>query len=329
MPLRTPEFWNEDGTAAKLLQPLALLYQAGYRLRRAITTPAQLAPKLLCIGNLVAGGAGKTPVALAVGEYIKAQGISACYLSKGYGGNLRKPTRIDLTRHNAAEAGDEPLLLARVLPCFVAQDRVAGAQEAARHGFKLIILDDGFQNPTLRADFALVVADGAYGFGNGHTLPAGPLREPVNYGLSRADALVVLRRDDKPQQRLTDYPVRLLTADLRTTCPDAALAHKLVAFSGIARPQQFFDGLVKHCGAQLISSHSFADHHAFTTAELEPLRAEARACNARLITTAKDAVRLPPTLRDEVLVAEAAINWHNATALSDTLAPLLAQGGLK
>lgn len=325
MPLTTPDFWRKNGITAKALLPAAALYQLGYRARRAFTTPASLAPKLLCVGNLVAGGAGKTPVALALGEYLKAQGKRACYLSKGYGGRIRKPTLVDTAAHTARDVGDEPLLLARVLPTFVARDRAAGAKEAERRGYDYIILDDGFQNPALKPDFALVVADGVYGFGNGYTLPAGPLREPVESGLARADALVVIRRDRKQTPRLTHYPVPTLAADLRTSCPEQAQGQKVVAFAGIARPTQFFEALVQHCGLHVIGSHAYSDHHAYRQAELDALLAEAHKHGAKLVTTAKDAVRLPPALLNEVLVAEAAINWHNADALHELLAPLLAQ----
>ena len=324
MPLQSPAFWNKPGSiAATALLPVAALYQLGYRIRRQFTTPATITPKLLCIGNLVAGGAGKTPVALAVGEYIKAQGIRACFLSKGYGAHITQPTMVDCTHHNAAEVGDEPLLLAQVLPTIIAKNRADGAKYAESCGFDLIILDDGFQNPTLKPDLSLIVADAAYGFGNGFTLPSGPLREPVEYGLSRADALVVLYRNHQQKCAIADYPIPTITGDVQTSCPSDLANQKVVAFSGIARPEQFFEALVQQCGAYVIASHAFADHHPFSATELQQLRDEAKKHDAALVTTAKDAVRLPQTLRGEVLVAEAKINWHNADALAAILAPLL------
>jgi tetraacyldisaccharide 4'-kinase len=325
MPLQSPDFWKKPNLTAKALLPAAALYQLGYRMRRQHTKPVALNAKILCIGNLIAGGAGKTPVALAMGEYLKTQGVQACFLSKGYGGSLCAPTRVDFHQHTARQVGDEPLLLAQVLPTIVAKNRAEGAAFAQQHGFSLIILDDGFQNPTIKPDFSVIVADAAYGFGNGYTLPAGPLREPVAYGLSRADALVVLRRDRKQQTQITDYAIPTLTADLRTSCPTELTGKKLVAFSGIARPQQFFEALVQHCGAYVIASHAFADHHPFSAAELEQLQHEAQKHDATLITTAKDAVRLPASLRSQVMVAQATINWHNADALTSLLAPLLSQ----
>lgn len=325
MPLQSPAFWNKNGLAAKTLLPLAALYQIGYRLRRSFTRPTKVKPLLLCVGNLIAGGAGKTPVALAMGDYLKSKDIKACYLSKGYGGSLQTATVVDTAQHTADQTGDEPLLLAQVLPTIVSKDRVSGAKLAEQMGYDIVVLDDGFQNPHLAPDISLIVVDGVYGFGNGYTLPAGPLREPVAYGLGRANAMVVLRRDRKQRDRVTDYPIETLSADLRTSAPADAANKKLIAFAGIARPHQFFEALVQHCGLHVINSHAFADHHPYTLRDLEPLQVEAIKHEATLITTAKDAVRLPAALRPQVLVADAAINWHNAEALDALLAPLLAK----
>lgn len=320
----SPQYWKKRGGIATALLPLAVLYQLGYRLRRMTTRPAKLQKaKLLCVGNLVAGGAGKTPVALDIGEYAAKQGIRACYLSKGYGGSITAPTLVDANRHSAAEVGDEPLMLARTLPTIIARDRVKGARFAESQGFELLIVDDGFQNPTLKPDIALVVVDAVYGLGNGHTLPAGPLREPAAYGLKRADAVVVLRRDRKSRGLFADSRVPTIIADLRTSCPAEAEKRKLVAFSGIARPEQFFESLVQHCGLHLVGSHAFADHHLFTTKELDALREEAHKLDATLITTAKDATRLPPEMQSKVMVAKATLNWHNAADLHAVLAPLI------
>lgn len=324
MPLKSPTFWNKtDSIVAKSLLPVAAIYQLGYRLRRHFIQPVCITPKLLCIGNLVAGGAGKTPVALAIGNYVKAHGINACFLSKGYGGKIDIPTQVNSSRHMAGDVGDEPLLLSRILPTIVAKNRAEGARYAEHHGFELIIMDDGFQNPTLKPDLSLIVTDAAYGFGNGYTLPSGPLREPVAYGLARANALIVLNRASAQENTIRNGLIPIITGDLRTTCPLAVANQKAVAFSGIARPQQFFDALVQHCGLQLVASHAFADHHIFSAAEWDFLSNEAKKHNAQLVTTAKDAIRLPQELRNEVLVAEAEINWHNADALAEILSPLL------
>lgn len=322
MPPRSPQFWQEDGLAAKALQPLACLYQLGYRFRRAITKPVSLNAKVLCIGNLVAGGAGKTPIALAVGEYLKAQSVNACFLSKGYGGHIRTATRVDPARHNAADVGDEALLLAECLPVIVAKSRAEGARYAEQQGFGVIVMDDGFQNPALFPDLSFVVVDAAYGFGNGRTLPAGPLREPVDYGLARADAIILVERGGQ-KANIPQFPLPMLRADVQTLCPTEAKTGKWLAFSGIARPQQFFDALAGQ-GVQLAASRPFPDHHAFTATELEQLRKEAQRQGAGLITTAKDAVRLPADFRAQVMVAQAVINWHNASALAALLSPILA-----
>lgn len=319
---RNPQFWQEDGVLAKALQPLACCYQLGYRFRRATAKPASLNAKVLCIGNLVAGGAGKTPIALAIGEYLKMQGVNACFLSKGYGGRIRSAIRIEDTRHSAEEAGDEALLLAQCLPVIVAKSRTEGARYAEQQGFSVIIMDDGFQNPTLCPDLSLVVVDAAYGFGNGRTLPAGPLREPVEYGLSRADGVILVERGGQTAG-MQQFSLPMMRADIQTLCPAEAKKGKWLAFAGIARPQQFFDALEQQ-GVQLVASCAFPDHHAFSATELKQLQQDAKRQGAGLITTAKDAVRLPAALRAQVIVAQVAINWHNADALAALLSPIIA-----
>lgn len=324
--MKTPDFWRKRGPISTLLTPFACLYQLGYRLRRLITRPVNPGIAIVCIGNLVAGGAGKTPVALAVGAWAKAHGINACFLSKGYGGSASAPTLVDPYFHPHSEVGDEPLLLARVLPTIVAKSREAGACFAASKGFSLVIMDDGFQNPTLKPDIALLVVDALYGFGNGMTLPAGPLREPADFGLSRASAVVLLTREGQDGEEAACLPIPdglpILSATVRTVCSTPLVGHSVLAFSGIARPEQFFDSVENVLNADLRGTRTFPDHHAFTPSQLAALAQEAMLLEASLITTAKDAVRLPRTMQGEVLVADVALNWQNEAALGALLAPL-------
>ena len=193
--MRAPEFWAGDGLGARLLDPLGRLYGQACRLRRRCTTPRRAPLPTICVGNLTVGGAGKTPVAIALAERLLAAGERPHLVTRGYGGRARGPLRVEPARHDARLVGDEALLLAEVAPTSLARDRLAGAHAAAHAGASLVILDDGFQNPSLATDLALVVIDGTYGFGNRRLLPAGPLREPVADGLRRADAAIRLGAD--------------------------------------------------------------------------------------------------------------------------------------
>jgi tetraacyldisaccharide 4'-kinase len=312
--------------ASSLLAPLGALYGLAGRRRIAGTVPQQVAAPVVCVGNLVAGGAGKTPVGLALIAALRANGIPVHALTRGHGGRETGPLRVDPVRHTAADVGDEALLLAGAAPCWVARDRVAGAQRAVAAGAGTIVMDDGFQNPTLHKTLALIVADGAVGFGNGRLVPAGPLRERVADGLARADALVILGEDRHGLAALAGgLPV--LKAWLE---PDPAAAARLagrdvLAFAGIGRPEKFFATL-EALGARVVERAPFADHHPYRPAEVAALIDRAAAAGALPVTTAKDAVRLPPELRGGVAVLPVSVRWEDEGALAALLSPVLLKG---
>lgn len=310
--------------ASALLAPAGWLFGHVTRLRRRTVTPWRAPVRVLCIGNLVAGGAGKTPVALSLGARLIERGIKVRFLGRGYGGSAAGPLRVDVARHDTATVGDEALLLARVAPTWVARDRVAGVRAAA-HGADVVIMDDGFQDPAVAKDQSVLVVDGGYGFGNRRVIPAGPLREPVEGGLARAQALVVIGADETGVA--TDAAVRacgipILKATI-TPGPEAARlkGKPVVAFAGIGRPEKFFATL-EAVGCRVAVAHAFSDHHRFTASEIERLKSEARERNARLVTTEKDAVRLPATSRDGIEVLTIALAWSDDAALDALLEPL-------
>lgn len=318
--MRAPEFWESDGAWPRLLAPLAAGVDLAGRLRRALARPTRLPVPVICVGNLVAGGAGKTPVVLDLLRRLNARGREAHCVTRGYGGRAAGPLRVVPDGHSAREVGDEALLLARAAPTWVARDRVAGARAACQAGADLLVLDDGFQNPAIVKDLSLVVVDGTYGFGNGRVIPAGPLRERIADGLARADALVLIGADetgvpDMPQGH--DLP--LLRARLKPT-PDAPrlAGRTVIAFAGIGRPAKFFETL-RDMGAVLIETHPFADHQRYQPAEIEALLASARARDAVVATTEKDAVRLPPEYRAQIQVVAVALQWDEAAAVDRLL----------
>lgn len=325
--MRAPEFWSRPrrGVVSTLLQPLAMIYTAAGRLRRAATQPARAPCPVICVGNFTAGGAGKTPVALALAARCAVYGARPMFLTRGYRGRERGPLVVDSARHTAADIGDEALLLARRAPTIVSADRARGAQLAEPGN--ILIMDDGFQNPALRKDLSLVVVDGEAGIGNGAVIPAGPLREPLTEGLARADALVLMGADTLPPALAAvagDCPV--LRARL---APDPSAAKTLsgarvVAFAGIGRPEKFFRTLME-CGANLADAIPFADHHVFSAADLDRLRARANALQARLVTTEKDLVRLAPRDRADIAALPITATFDADDLVDALLAPLFSR----
>jgi tetraacyldisaccharide 4'-kinase len=322
MPMRSPEFWStRPGLVAGLLSPVGAAWDAAGRLRRAVTRPYRAARPVVCVGNLVAGGSGKTPVVLSLAAALGDSGAVPHAVTRGYGGRLAGPVRVDPARHDAIAVGDEALLLARRLPCWVARDRAAGIRAAIDGGAGAIVLDDGFQNPSVAKDLALVVVDAEFGFGNARVIPAGPLRERIAPGLARADAIVVIGDGAGPEGlRRSGRPV--LRAALRPVAGERFAGRRLVAFAGIGRPEKFFATL-RQLGATVAAAHGFPDHHRFRPDEIATLRREADAAGATLVTTAKDWVRLAPETRAGIEVLEVEIAWRDPAALAAVLAPVV------
>lgn len=324
--MRAPAFWftspKRPATLAQLLGPLGQLYAlaTARRLRSGAGLGYAAAAPVICVGNINAGGTGKTPAVIAL---IERLGQGAHVVSKGYGGSLTGPVRVDPARHKASQVGDEPLLLAAFGPTWIAKDRVAGVKAAEDAGAEVIVLDDGHQDPSVRKDLSLVVVDAAVGFGNGRCLPAGPLREPVAAGLTRADLILSVGSD--PAQRAFSeewaHAIRCphIGGELRplpTGMPWAGM--KAFAFAGIGRPDKFFETL-RDLGVDLVHAEPLDDHQPFSPKLLERLEQDSRSAGAQLVTTEKDAVRLPVSFRPKVLSLPVRLTIEEDAALRTAL----------
>lgn len=323
--MRAPDFWGRNGgSLGTFLAPLGWAYGLATRLRLARIKPWRASVPVICIGNVVAGGAGKTPVALSLCSRLMDQGRKVHFLSRGFGGALEGPLRVDPHTHTATDVGDEPLLLARLAPTWVSADRAAGAQ-AASDGADVIVMDDGLQNPTIFKDMSLLVVDGDYGFGNRRMIPAGPLREPVGAAVARAAAIVLIGEDVagiKFHRALRENAPPVLRSVIQPGPETESLQGKPVfAFAGIASPEKFFKS-IKKAGLEIKGTRSFPDHHPFSAADLEALNVAAADAGAVLVTTEKDAVRLAPEDREEIEVLGISLEWRDETALDSIIAPV-------
>jgi tetraacyldisaccharide 4'-kinase len=303
--MREPTFWWQPGSGA-LLSPLGGIYGIVAALRMESTGRSAGVP-VICVGNFTVGGAGKTPAALAVGRLLLAAHQRLFFLSRGYGGRLAGPVRVDPAVHTAAAVGDEPPLLARLAPTIVARDRVAGAAVARRSGASVIVMDDGFQNPALSKDLAILLVDGRRAVGNGRVIPAGPLRAPLETQLKHAHAVVFVGSSDNTaaiMERARRHNAAIYHARLEPD-PDTVAALKgrnVLAFAGIGDPEKFFVTLAE-AGISVAERVRFADHHRYTAAEARGLLARADADNLMLLTTEKDLVRLSGKRRLAALAA--------------------------
>ncbi len=311
--MQTPAFWQGDGLLAHLLGPFGRFYGACTAWRLA-KRPSWRAPvPVVCVGNLVAGGAGKTPVAIAIAQKLRSLGLQPVFLSRGYGGKKHRPLQVVLERDRAEHVGDEGLLLAAQAPTVVADRRVEGARLAVSLGAQVIVMDDGHQDSSLYKDITLVVVDRAYGFGNNRLLPAGPLRESVGRGLARASAIVLIGEsgEDYISEKLFPSQRPVLQAYFVPGPESAFLAgQRVVAFAGIGRPEKFFSTL-RAIGACPIACYSFADHRPYTGREIQLILDKSLELQAIPITTSKDAVRLSPEQRQKIVVLTVTLAWHD------------------
>lgn len=311
--MREPTWWYETapGVTARLLGPAAALWGGLVRRRFSRVTPYRAPLPVICIGNFTAGGAGKTPLALAVAEFVGGMDLSCAFLSRGYGGRLTGPHWVDAARDRAEDVGDEPLLLAAAAPTLISRDRAAGARAiaalksagpgAVSDAVDVVIMDDGLQNPGLAKDLTIAIVDGARGVGNGRVIPAGPLRAPLDFQLDLVDAVIINHgsRADA-DAAVGDFAARL-RRDFEGPVLDARIipggstdwlsAAPVVAFAGIGVPDRFFATLAT-LGTELVAKVAYPDHHAFTSADARHLLELARARGATLITTEKDRARL-------------------------------------
>jgi tetraacyldisaccharide 4'-kinase len=318
---RAPAFWHDrNHPAGLILTPAGWVWTAVTQLRRCLI-PARVAPiPTLCIGNVTAGGSGKTPTALAIARLLQARGNHPAFGTRGYGAALASDDvlRVDPKQHNAAQVGDEALLLAAAAPCYLGRDRYALAEAAQAEGASHIVFDDGLQNPQLDYHRALVVIDGAYGLGNGRIIPAGPLRETLASALERSAALLLIGADQygigAACTKLTHGRVPVLQADLQPDLAGILLARPYYAFAGIGRPEKFF-ATCQAAGLSLSGTRSFGDHHAFTNRELVEMAQTAATQGAALLTTAKDAARLSSAWRAQVTVLPVTLRFADPAQL--------------
>ena len=300
-----PLFWwqTKPNWAAWLLAPIGAIYGAITAHRMARANGLHVGIPVICVGNFIAGGAGKTPVAIALAELFIAHNLKPVFLTRGYGARQKsKPHRVDLDCDQANDVGDEALLLARTAPVIVSADRIAGSYAAVAEGADVIVMDDGLQNPTLTKTRSLAVVDGASGVGNGLCVPAGPLRAPLGAQWPHVSGVVLVgsgTAGEDVAQQAQRQNVPLLRAKLE---PSASVVARLrgqsvIAFAGIGRPAKFFNTL-SACGVRVIEAHGFSDHHAYTETEIQFLLNLARdEAVSYVVTTEKDLVRIPQALR--------------------------------
>ena len=289
-----PKFWNNRGVVSTILLPFSWVYGAivQFRLRKS---GYKSKAKVICVGNVTAGGVGKTPVCMALAEKYISEGKKVCFVTRGYKGKLKNIV-VDLDKHSAIETGDEARLLANVATTIISPDRAHGARVAEELGMDVIIMDDGFQNPSLCKDECVIVFDGKVGIGNGRVLPAGPLRETLKNGEKRATCAIIMGEDKTGLAEKISIPCYFGKVVPEHLDIEGA---KVLAFAGIGRPSKFYDTLCE-LGYDVVETRDFADHYSYTKADIDELKEKAKARGLLLITTEKDFVKLDEEMKKDI-----------------------------
>lgn len=327
--MKEPHFWSvgldpQSREAAPVMRfvltPFAWVYATLTERRMKRTVATHVEAKVICIGNLTAGGVGKSPIVMMLRERLSSKyGLRTASLSRGYGGRLKGPLKVEQAQHTASDVGDEPLMLANVGEAWIGADRGVAGKAMATDGVEIIVMDDGHQNPTLHKDFSFVVIDGVSQFGNGYVIPKGPLREPASKGLTRADAVIIVGEGVAPRE--------VAASGLPVLRAHIVAKHDIgqgpyVAFAGIGRPQKVFD-TITDLGGTLADAVPFPDHHIYSKSDMKFLHQLAADNEAQLITTTKDYIRLSPQQREGITTLAVTVQFENMALLDKLLEPVL------
>lgn len=319
MKIKTPKFWREINLFSLLLLPLSFIYLLGFLINKFFTKTHKISKPVICVGNLIAGGSGKTPTAIAIGEILNELSVNFAFLSRGYMGDGSQ--FLMLYKEDGSkpdQVGDEPLLLVDTAPTFVSKNRLFGAlQIEAMNKFSAIVLDDGMQNDSLHRDFTIMVIDGKIAFGNGFLIPAGPKREPLFLGLKKADLIVIIGKANEDLLKQLQNK-KIIHANLLVKNLEDFLGQQLIAFCGLAYPQKFFD-ILENKGLEVIETQGFPDHHSYVSYELEKLCELAKIKNATLITTKKDWIKFPKVFQNKIAYLDVFLEFEDKETVKNLL----------
>ena len=321
--IRTPDFWMKRNIISYLLLPLSAVYFVGFFLISFFAKKQKISKPVICIGNLVAGGSGKTPTALAIGTILQNLSVNFAFLSRGYMNDGSKFLMLKKgAKHDAAKVGDEPILLSEIATTFVAKDRFFGASQIeSMKNIDVIILDDGMQNNLLHFDYTIMVIDGNLAFGNEFLIPAGPMRQPLKSGLKNVDLVISIGAlTNKIKKKLKGK--KIIQSDISPLNKKEFEGKKLIAFGGLAYPRKFFSFLEK-IGLDVIATREFYDHYSYKDSDLQRLERLAKRLGAKLVTTKKDWVKFPDSFKEKISYLDIELKLQDEELLKSELKKIL------
>ena len=322
--LKAPKFWylKRDTLFSLFFYPLSLLFRLGTQIRNAASTSKKSSLPIICVGNIVVGGAGKTPVSLKIGKMLIEAGYHPHFVSKGYSGIIKNNTLIE-NWHSPKSVGDESLLLSNIAPTWIGLDRNKSIKLAEKKGADSIIMDDGFQNPTIYKDFSIVVINASQEFGNRRVIPSGPLRESIKKGFSRTNLIVIIGDVTDSLKKIIPDHIPIILAKFAINNENKIFkGQKITAFAGIAYPEKFFTSL-KDQGAKIVRKSTYPDHHIYDENDLLSLAEVANQTNSILVTTQKDFIRIPKSYRSLISTLDGEIIFENEIVLKEILTNII------
>ena len=328
--LKAPKFWyqKKDTYLSNSFYPLSLLFRFGTKIRNLVSTKQNTKLPIICVGNIVVGGAGKTPVALKIGKLLIKAGYNPHFISRGYSGTIKSSTLVQ-SWHSAKSVGDESILLSEIAPTWIGGDRINSANLAHQNGSDCLILDDGFQNPNIQKDFSIIVINATQEFGNKRVMPSGPLRESIKRGLSRTHLVIVIGNTSEKIKKTIPVNIPIIEAKFQINKENKIFkGQNITAFAGIAYPEKFFQSLEEQ-GAKIVKKLSYPDHYIYNENDLLSLAEIANKTKSILVSTKKDYIRIPKSYRSLINTLEGEIIFNDEDSLVKMLSKVIENKILK
>ena len=317
---KAPKFWylKKDTTYSRILSPFSLLFRLGTIIRNLSIAKTKSKIPIICVGNIVVGGAGKTPVSLKIGKILKLAGYKPNFISRGYAGIIKTSTLVE-NWHSPKSVGDESLLLGEVAPTWIGVNRNNSIKLAADKGCDCIIMDDGFQNPSIHKDFSIIVINESQEFGNKKVMPSGPLRESIGRGLSRTNLVIIIGNITESIKKIIPDHIPIISAKFKINNENQIFkGQKITAFAGLAYPEKFFNSLYEQ-GAKIVKKITYPDHHIYDENDLLSLAEIANKTQSILVSTEKDFVRIPKSYRSLVNTLQGEIIFKNEELIKEII----------
>ncbi|MBT34944.1 MAG: tetraacyldisaccharide 4'-kinase [Rickettsiales bacterium] len=318
--MKTPKFWySKNSIISILLRPISFLWVLGSILRKKKSYNFNNI-KIIKVGNVVAGGSGKTPTVISIVKKLANSKYQVHIISRGYKGSIKKSTLVNTDIHSYKEVGDESIILSKIAPTWIGNNRIESIKNAQKMGAKIVVLDDGIQDASIKGDLNLLVFNGLQGLGNGKIIPAGPLREKLSDSIKKCHLSIIIDEDiNNIANKLNNLlPIIKAKINIESEYLNNFKNKNVVAFCGLGFPEKFFK-TIKEIGCNIRYKKSFPDHYQYKEKDLKELIDIAIKYNSLLITTEKDHIKILKKYRNRIYYFPITVDFINDKIINDKL----------